>query len=344
MKKNVFIVTSYPYNENRINVLKECLKSLKHPEFDIILATNYPIENKEINDMCDFMVYDKQDIKSWADYNIDFIGKSWYIDFPHMSAEIRFDNAYHYDIYRLIYLATGLASSLGYEFFYYVEGDCEFSEQNITDFLDLKKDTLEKNKQMVFFQRDVNPDRGMEGFQSAHFATVIFGGKPKYFQEKLILPLEPEEWVKDYMLIGFAFELFFSFKFKHLIDDFSVYDISIQNRVKRIGKLHKSDETGLNTMLFFNDENPENAYYLVHNNYTDYPAIIETYIDDILTADTFTLYPRYVHYLTFKISDILNKKMKRVVYLDNKFYISNEIFCSESELSKLRKINVIKFH
>jgi hypothetical protein len=339
MKKNVFIVSAYPFNEIRMNILKECLKSLKHPDFDIILATNLPIQDKEVNELCDFILYDKQDIKSWADYGMILKDRGYWVTFPHFYAEIKFNNAYHYDIYRSIYLSTGLALSAGYEFFYYIEGDCELNQENIKDFLDLKNDALNKGKDMVFFKRDVDPNR-IDGFEVEHFSTVIFGGKLKYFQDNMKLPITPEEWAKDEILIINAFELFFYYKFKHLIDNFSLYDISIQSKVKKIGKLRKTDEIWLSELLFFDENDSENAYCLAVNN-NDVTAKIEIYVNNNLNQE-FYLPPNYAHYLIYKITDIFNTTVKRVVYLDNQFYLSNEIYFDEKSLTNLKKTNIIK--
>ena len=340
MNKNVFVVCAYPYNEDRIQVLIECLKSLKRKDFDIALSTNYPITDKDVLSLVDYMIFDKQDIKDWDKYDISFNCYGWKAVFNNIKIETLFNNAYHYDIYRGMYQTISLMNNMGYQFFYYIEGDCELNDDNMNDMLYLKKDCLSKNKHMIFFKTEEDKNRN-DSLQRPHFATVIFGGEPEYFCKNLKLPIDVDEWVKDSDLILNAFELFFYIKFNHLIDDFSLYDISIQNKVKR-GKLSKADEYGLSNVLYFKENRNDIIFNVIFNSRQNVNVKCEFYVDDklssILTAD-----PLQGNYNVYKISDIINHKIKRIVYLNDKIDSVIEFLLDDEKLKYLKKTNKITF-
>ena len=340
MNKNVFVVCAYPYNENRTQVLIECLKSLKRKDFDIALSTNYPITNNEVLSLVDYMIFDKQDIKNWDKYDFNFNSYGWNAVFNNIKIETLFNNAYHYDIYRSMYQAINLMNSMGYEFFYYIEGDCELNDDNMNDMLYMKEDCLSKNKHMIFFKTEMDVNRN-DSLNGPHFATVVFGGKPDYFCKNLKLPVDVDEWVKDSDLILNAFELFFYIKFNHLINDFSLYDINIQNKIKR-GKLNKTDENGLCNILYFKENRSDITFNSVFNSRQNVNVKCEFYVDDKLSS-TLTLGPLQGNYNIYKVSDIINHRIKRIVYLDDKIDSVIEFFLDDEKLKYLKKSNKIIF-
>jgi len=54
MNKNVFIVSTYPSDNKRMEVLKEVLENLRSPDFDIILVSNFKIE-KSVFELADYL-------------------------------------------------------------------------------------------------------------------------------------------------------------------------------------------------------------------------------------------------------------------------------------------------
>ncbi len=179
-KKSLVIIGAYPNTENGINVLKKTILSLKE-DFDILLSTHYPVD-KDIQQMVKYYVYDhrnemiphKHPSYTWWTGNPNF-----YIQKEEKQASPN----YHYAVYRLIMNGLSLVKDY-YEDFYYIESDCVFDKSDIEKLKNMKKDSLESNKQACYFGN------------TEFFYTLLFWSKIDYFLKVIPLFKTPEEFIK----------------------------------------------------------------------------------------------------------------------------------------------------
>jgi hypothetical protein len=83
------------------------------------------------------------------------------------------------------------AKALEYDFFWFMEADCIFSDEDLTKFDNLQKQMFIEDKQLIFFK----PEGFREHrFNSEVYETLIFGGSPLHFLAKWTPPSTLEEW------------------------------------------------------------------------------------------------------------------------------------------------------
>jgi len=212
------------------------------------------------------IIYDFHDIKSFFDYenNTDTFEGFFYAT-QNFRVSAKFDNAYHFDIYRNVYLGATLAKGLNYEFFAYIEGDNILGDKSKDVIRELKNEMMNNNKKMMFLE---GPKR--DDFKNMnHYISTIFAGNPEYFVNNLKLPIWYEEWLKDTVLNTHAFELFFYMKFNHLSENFLLKPhVDVLNRMtdSTINKLSKNDDHFLNNVFYYNDAEPNRIYSFFLNN------------------------------------------------------------------------------
>jgi hypothetical protein len=176
--KKLIIISAYPENQQKEDILSKCIDNLKSLEFDILIVSHYPIP-PHIQSKVNYCLIDNENIllpyeltpKYWSinnDFNITI-------------------NNYGHQLTVSTNIKNGIdfASINNYEFFLFTESD------NLIDKLDIKKiDELSflmssTNKKMVFFNHLVE--------NSPIYETLIFGGIPSYYQENIKLPLKVED-------------------------------------------------------------------------------------------------------------------------------------------------------
>lgn len=284
MNKDVFVVSTYPSDQKRLNVLKEVLQNLRTAkDFDIILSSNYKITDKDVLDLVDFYIYDFHDIKSYFDYveNDDDIFDGFFYSNSSFRVSSKFDNAYHFDIYRNVYLGASLAKSLNYEFFTYIEGDNIIGDKSKEHIRSLKKEMFDKNKNMIFLEGGKREDyKNMN-----NYVSTIFAGIPEYFVDNLKLPIWYEDWLKDSILNKNAFEIFFYLKFNHLSEKNFLtkpWNEFLDNMSDtKLNRLSKVDDNFLNNIFYYNDKEPGRLYSFFMNN-TDKKLNIKIYNNESL--------------------------------------------------------------
>ncbi len=335
MKKNIFIVSAYPNTKRKIEVLKNCIDSLICDEFDILLCTNNIVTDKDILSKITYYIYDSQDIKDYYDYGFVLGGSGWWAKLFNFYLYIDFNNAYHYDIYRCIYDGLNLCISLGYEFFYYVEGDCELSDDNIKDLLSYKEKMMIDNKKLIFF-------KGLEShdgiISSTHFCSIIFGGYPNFFIDNIKLPYKIEDWIQDDFLLHHAFETFIYDRIKHVMDDILLLDNEELFKYKKLSQIRRSVEELFTNFLFYNKD--ENRFYLVLYNLSQYDVKYEIFIDnDLYLTRDFSKRWHFVAPIDDKL--FFNKNIKSVIHIDNEIEYSTNIYMDIYNINKIKHLNKI---
>lgn len=344
--KNCIIITTYSCNEYRLNILKNALKSFKKysenisEKFDIILCSQYPVTDKEILSLVDYFLLDCDDIESFYNYGdvytYDF---HYWNNINNMSFADIFDNTYHFMLWKLVYMSLNLCNNMGYEFFYYMEGDFEIESENFFDkIIKLKYDSIDKDKEIILFNLndDVNSD---------FFLGNIFGGKIKSFLDNDI-PFDKENWLKDNYYTSRQLERIMYDKIysksinkinKILLND----DLSIlkDNNIK-INMLHFP--LCLRTLFYFNEIYPDNLFIFLFNNDKE-EKIIKIYLDDNIYLDMI-FQPSVYYYNNILIKDIMNKKIKWIIYQNNMIFFEKEYFLDEKRLESIKRKGLYKIN
>jgi hypothetical protein len=189
--KKLIIISAYPENQQKEDILSKCIDNLKVLEFDILIVSHYPIP-LHIQSKVNYCLIDNENIL----LPYELTPKYWNIN-NNFNVSI---NNYGHQLTVSTNIKNGIdfASINNYEFFLFTESD------NLIDKLDIKKiDELSflmssTNKKMVFFNHLVE--------NSPIYETLIFGGIPCYYQENIKLPLKVEDMSNNPDFTGLSLE------------------------------------------------------------------------------------------------------------------------------------------
>ena len=335
--KSIFIISSYPSTPQKLTILKECLNSVKDMGFDVLLTTNYPINDPEIYSLVDYLIWDKTDVQSLSDVGLDIevttLNWGWFMKGTNFTARTAFDNAYHFDLHRSLRNGVSLAQGLNYDFFYYLEGDNMILDKQ--HLIDTRDKMFKEDKKLLFIEMQMGAESG--GYFS--YVTTIFGGTPSYFLESTKdIPCDINRWTSNVLFYGNGMEVIFykvlGDKKENILilksEDFD--DKILFNRIR------KASTYGFKNMLFFDKEE---LYILIYNE-NIYTAQIVVKIDEIpwITA---TLYPNCYHINKIDINSVMNKTIKNVVNINEEELIYSKLI-NQKNLDILKNTQKIEFY
>lgn len=261
MGKKIIIVHSYPNTQKQLDVLSECLDALKKVNYDTMLVSHYPV-SADVYKKATYYLFDEDNEMlpegEFPPYYYNMDGFQATINLPGHTLPIT----------RSMKKSITFARALRYDFFWFMEADCIFSDEDLIKFDDLRKQMFDEDKQMVFFKPK---DFKEHVFNSAVYETLIFGGSPIYFLAKWTPPTSLLEWKLSDM--NHMLEYDFYVKFRHAESDFllidkhsSEYFSTSQINIFRYGAflceaLYNSDNTV--TIFRFNAFYNQNTYKTV---------------------------------------------------------------------------------
>jgi hypothetical protein len=332
--KNVFLVSSYPNDEKKLSALKQTLKSIKRDDFDILLTTNYPINDQEVYDLIDYFIYDKSEVESFVELGHVVVRPNglldgWFMDGQGLRVGASFDNAHHYNLYRCVYTALSFLNSIGYDFFYYIEGDANIEKDEMDILLKFKDRMFEENKKMIFFEVDM---WGRVDY------SQVYGGVPKFFVEKTNIPYDYKTWLSgEYYLKGL--EIIYYQCFHQYEEEMLILKWELLTSFK-LNTISKSDTYGYKYILFFNLEEP---YIVLYNHHSSETSRVELYLDDSLILNNH-ISPRCYYIQKIETSDILNKELKEKVYMNEVLeYITSKKLTDE-KIELMKKSQILTFN
>lgn len=341
--KNCLIITSYPSNEYKLNILRKLLDSIKQfsknskEKFDIILCSQFPIQDKEILTSVDYFLYDNDNLESFYNY-----GDVYTFDFHWrfvLNNNIQFtdifDNTYHFMLWKLIHMGLNFSNSMGYDFFYYLEGDSEILSENFFNkIIKLKHDTIDKDKDIVLFN--------MDDSEIDFFIFCCFGGKIKNFLNSDI-PFDKEKWLNEHFYTSYPLE--------HIV----YQKIYLKNKINKIllnnelsvlrgneitmNKLHNLN--GLKTLFYFDKNQPDILFVFLYNKDLESKTIKiyfddEEYLNMIFEND-------WYYSNTVLIKDIMNKKIKWTIHQDGILFFEKEYLLNEDRLEIIKRKGLILY-
>ena len=147
-KKNssdVSIIVSHADSEEKLNVLKRCIKSIKKTGSKIIL-TSHILVNEEILKLIDFFVYDVENpvIDTGED------STTFWLSYPDYEQQYKFRINYSYSIFNLYKNAISLSNSKGFKVSHIINYDYIILDESL---LKTHSDTL-IDKDVVFYQQE----------------------------------------------------------------------------------------------------------------------------------------------------------------------------------------------
>jgi hypothetical protein len=229
--KKLIIIDTYPNTEEHIGCLNECVDRLTGKGYDLMVVSHYPV-SLDVQKKVDYCIFDKENIPipySLTPYSW-MANESFYLQVNAQGHSIA--------ICKSMYNGISTAKSLGYDFFFFMEADNLLHEEDI-DLLDnIQSRMHEEDKKMIFFKN--------EELKYDFYETLIFGGSPEYFIEKVKLPLtleEYKEWLSESgSFVSESLEISFYKKFLEK-ERFLVIDESTETFFKKskINKYSGSD-------------------------------------------------------------------------------------------------------
>ena len=129
--KGLVVVLSHADTIDKIEVLTECILSVKKQNYDILVSSHIEV-SKEINDMVDYVVYDKENpLIMYDEYlNNPSVVYVW-MSLPgyEQNYPIKFNHAYA--VMKLIQNGSAIAEINGYKNVYFVNYDYVLNDENI---------------------------------------------------------------------------------------------------------------------------------------------------------------------------------------------------------------------
>jgi hypothetical protein len=292
--------------------------------------------------MVDYIIYDKVNITNFLDYDdLDYLNDGWWMQNDRFRVSSKFNNAYHYDIYRAMYNAIGLVNSLGYEFFVFVEGDCilkDFEKLN-----QLRDRMFSEQRKMLFGKIIINVTSELS---YDNYCTLLYGGVPSYFLSKTDISYDLMDWVnkptfikelnQNIYLTQRGLEVIFHECFHKYLDE--ILELEFFGNMENImeyNRIKSSTEYGLSNIFYFNELKPDRIYVFLHNN-NEYPVDIKLYFNDALFLEQPLTVNEWI-LREMDLQDIFDKKAKLLVYINNEIEAVIERELNEKNIDKMRK-------
>lgn len=206
--KNIIIIDTYPSNITQEKILVECIEKLKPMGYDIMVVSHFPI-NSEIQKMVNYVLFD--DKNTFLPGNMS---PHYYLNTDRFGVKV-YNGGHSLPITRNMSISLNMCKSLGYEFFYFMEFDVLFGEQDLDVLAGLKNQMVNEEKKMIFF-------KPIDFFEcgSHVYETLLFGGNVDFFLEKFQPPIDIDDWVNKKM--GFTLELAVFEKFSEFEDQYVI--------------------------------------------------------------------------------------------------------------------------
>jgi hypothetical protein len=222
--RKIIIISSYASTPEKEKTLNECIDKVLNKGYDVMLTSHYPVPDyiqKKVN----YCIYDSDNIL--LPYNIS---PSFWIDNDIFELEVNI-NSHNLTICKNMLNGIGLSRILKYDFFFFMESDNIFSDDDFIRLDDLSNQMLINNKHLIFFKNQWISEHNEHHI---NYETLIFGGEVNYFLENMSLPSTIEEYIQMYSpnrdaLYNIILEKIFFNKLSHLEDEIFIINESSKN-------------------------------------------------------------------------------------------------------------------
>jgi hypothetical protein len=221
--RKLIIISSYANFIEKERTLIDCMISVSHKRYDIMLVSHLPIP-QNIQKYAKYSIYDSENLflpsrlspKTWSS-NTSFEFKMH-------------TNSHNLAILRNMVTSLNMASGLGYDNFIFTEFDNIFHVDDFDKLHGLMSRMEKENKNMVFFRPSFKNELGF----ISSYSTLIFGGKITWFLGNLNLPTTIESyetWVTGQR--SFVLENIFYNKLSAFESEFIIEPNLIENYLEK---------------------------------------------------------------------------------------------------------------
>jgi hypothetical protein len=328
--RTLFIIDTYPSSKRQYEILNACIDSIKQKGFDIMITSHLHIDDATSNKV-EYVIFDKDNSFLPAEYTPFYWLKNAEFD-------VHIFNAGHtLPICRNIKNGISLAKSLGYDNFVFTEADVIFSRKDIEhlDYLIWKMDI--SGKKMLFFKPQ--DYRGTD--DSYVYETLLFGGKPDFFLDKFIPPVNLREWL--YLEMGYTLEQSFFEKFKNWEDEFLIIN-------QHSSELFKDSQVNVmryglfNCEMIFNETHPdEPVLFIINSLVEESPKYVDVFKGGS-HDNVFTVYNGHHWFNSYKFD---GTEIRVDVYDDiekNYLFFSKTFILNEENNTIFKEKGTIKLH
>lgn len=211
--KKIIIISSYASTPEKEKTLNECIDKVLNKGYDVMLTSHYPVPDyiqKKVN----YCIYDSDNIL--LPYSIS---PSFWINNERFEIEVNI-NSHNLTICRNMLNGIGLSKIMKYDFFFFMESDNVFSDDDFIKLDDLSNQMLFNNKHLIFFKNQWVSEHNEHHI---NYETLIFGGEVNYFLDNMPLASTISEYVQMYSpnreyLYNIVLEKIFFNKLSHLED------------------------------------------------------------------------------------------------------------------------------
>ena len=315
--KRLFIIDTYPSDEKDVDILNKCISSIQPLGYDIMIVSHLPID-QETSKRVNYTIFDS---------NNTFL-PAHYTPFYWMCIEefiFQINNAGHtLPICRNMNTSINMAKCLNYDEFIFMESDIIFSLEDLNKLRVLLDDAfVEQGKKMLFFR----PEDYRDCENSYVYETLLFAGKPDFFLDTFVPPLDLEQWLSIPM--GYTLELSFYERFSHREPEFYLIKDHSSNIFSK-SKVNLSRYGLFNCEVLYNEIVTEDSILFVMNSLIeDSPKDVKVYVDGKLEIEI-TLYNEHYLYNTYKYDDseivvtIHDKDDSNRLFMTKTFRLSKE--------------------
>lgn len=202
--KNIFIIGTYPDRKYKMEMLEECIDSIRFLGYDVMIVSHLPL-TESILKKVDYFLYDKENKLISIESS-----PSWLFSTDSFSVKCTAIPGHALAVSKNITNGINFAKSLGYKFFFYCESDNLFSKGDLIKMEILKNEMFSKNKKGIFFSEVLEDRKILE--------TIFFGGVVEYFHENISFPIDES----DLEGTTISLERFMYRKYEKLIDNFLI--------------------------------------------------------------------------------------------------------------------------
>lgn len=200
--KSVILITSHLNNEQKTEVAKQQIETLKKKtNLNIIHVSNFPL-SKEIQVLSDYAAIKKNEISNRFSlvWNIINIGEKY-----QNYKLVRLFNDYGYSHLDLMLFGFKLCQSLNFEYVYHINYDCLFNDENLKKFINNGLEGLNKFYKYKYVNNDLRITTQVFSIRTQDFIHAI--------QPKLDLYKNSKEESCLFLKKGWMCEEFFEWVF-----------------------------------------------------------------------------------------------------------------------------------
>lgn len=251
MKKDLLIIGAYPSTDKSSELIYRTISQLNN-HFDVALTTHCPAD-KNIQQIVKYYIYDHRNemvpddptIYTWADYPTFFCK---------LFATGNKKSHHSYAVFLLIINAIKMLGDY-YDSFYYVEGDCLFSDEDVLKLKSFKDICKQNEKEAMFFT-----------FGGNFLSALAFFCKTEFFKKAFPFLNSSEEYTNHCQNIQ-SFGIIENFFYQNLYTKNMINDVyTINGNITGIDEYFPTSKIGLTSMI--NGETvfdiPYNSDYLIN--------------------------------------------------------------------------------